>query len=864
MPIAVTYPGVYIEELPSGNRTATAVATNIAAFVGRAPIGATDLPVTIFNYGDFQRAFGGLQFDCPMSYAVQDFFANGGSQAIIARLFETGDGDGFARLAFPPSPPPLPDGWQMNAGVAAGATTIPVAPPTGGAEGEPDVGMRVAFGGDRKMSYLVTGYTPADLAKKQLAAITIVPALAQPYRKCTSLTFAYGPDPQGWSVVAASGNKVTLGGGSGLPELGDTVAFAGDPTLYPIIAEPVVTGTDPASLQLSLVLAGKPGGVSGKVTIATPLALPMPDGWEIDVFTPDAKTPSQGTLTLINGTIAPRIGDQFTLGTDPEAYVVTGFKPADAKNPATLGFASLAGQALVADDFCFCCAPVFVRQPPEGVSIKAGAKAGQTSMTVGPPAMGTIDIGDTFVIGDGPVVYTVRYRDDTGSIWFLPEAAQDIASTDSITFYPTLALRAANPGEWGNLLMAAADTQGITAATAAQFKQQYDIDQVDLFNLSLTLFDASGRISQTERYLNLAVKTTGKAANFPNRIDWVLANDSALARVDRMSGLPPASGATAKGAGGNDGTWLTPETYLGDQSLRTGIYLLDHADLFNLLCIPPDRRILPDIPEALQDLDPLVREAAAKYCTDRRAFFIVDPPVQWKNRMKQGQIDQISPEDLGIGGPSLEGRNAAVYFPRLVKEDLLMNGKTALFAPCGAVAGVMASTDVLRGVWKAPAGQDATLANVAALEVNLNDADNGVLNPKGINCLRNFPLVGPVVWGARTLRGADQFADDYKYISVRRLTLFIEESLYRSTQWAVFEPNNEALWSSLRLCCGSFLADLARQGAFYTYSVACDATTTTPDDIRAGRVNVLIRIAPVLPAEFVVLQIQQIAGGPAT
>ena len=109
------------------------------------------------------------------------------------------------------------------------------------------------------------------------------------------------------------------------------------------------------------------------------------------------------------------------------------------------------------------------------------------------------------------------------------------------------------------------------------------------------------------------------------------------------------------------------------------------------------------------------------------------------------------------------------------------------------------------------------------------------------------------------MRGADQLSDDYKYLPVRRLTLYIEESLYRGTHWAVFEPNDETLWSSLRLSVGSFLADLQRQGAFYNYNVRCDGTTTTADDIEKGIVNIIVQIAPVKPAEFVVIKIQQVA-----
>jgi phage tail sheath protein FI len=178
----------------------------------------------------------------------------------------------------------------------------------------------------------------------------------------------------------------------------------------------------------------------------------------------------------------------------------------------------------------------------------------------------------------------------------------------------------------------------------------------------------------------------------------------------------------------------------------------------------------------------------------------------------------------------------------------------------------MARTDAQRGVWKAPAGIDAAVNGVQGLSVSLTDAENGDLNQLGINCLRSFPVAGRVVWGARTLRGADQLADEYKYVPVRRLALFIEESLYRGTQWVVFEPNDEPLWSQVRLNLGAFMHGLFRQGAFQgttprqAYLVKCDRETTTQADINLGVVNILVGFAPLRPAEFVIIRIQQLAG----
>jgi phage tail sheath protein FI len=246
-------------------------------------------------------------------------------------------------------------------------------------------------------------------------------------------------------------------------------------------------------------------------------------------------------------------------------------------------------------------------------------------------------------------------------------------------------------------------------------------------------------------------------------------------------------------------------------------------------------------------------------------MLIIDSPAAWSANKETAATAAFQ----GLGSLSLSGdiaRNAALYFPRVTEPDPLLNNQLETFVPCGIIAGVMASTDVQRGVWKAPAGIDAGLAGIVGLDVNLTNDENGLLNPVGINCLRTFPIIGSVVWGARTLRGADILADDYKYVPVRRLALYIEESLYRGTQWVVFEPNDEPLWAQIRLNIGAFMHDLFVQGAFQgqtpadAYFVKCDKTTTTQNDINKGIVNIIVGFAPLKPAEFVILQIQQIAG----
>jgi phage tail sheath protein FI len=293
----------------------------------------------------------------------------------------------------------------------------------------------------------------------------------------------------------------------------------------------------------------------------------------------------------------------------------------------------------------------------------------------------------------------------------------------------------------------------------------------------------------------------------------------------------------------------------------TGIYALERADLFNLLVIPPVLHSYETGAERV--LPPAIKGRAADFCHNHRAVFLVDPDADWD------QASDIAPTGLGtyITQISADDRgHAAIYFPYLRAPDPLQGDVIVEFPPAASIAGVMARTDTERGVWKAPAGLDAGLSGVQELKVKLTDGQNGILNPMGVNCLRTFPASGHVVWGARTLRGDDRLADEWKYVPVRRTALFIEESLFRGTQWVVFEPNDEPLWAQIRLNVGAFMQDLFRKGAFQgrtpreAYLVKCDAETTTQIDINNGVVNILVGFAPLKPAEFVIVQIQQLAG----
>ena len=304
---------------------------------------------------------------------------------------------------------------------------------------------------------------------------------------------------------------------------------------------------------------------------------------------------------------------------------------------------------------------------------------------------------------------------------------------------------------------------------------------------------------------------------------------------------------------------LSARTYID-----CAIAALDKAEFFNLLCIPPES-FDPEAAAAGDgtDIENEVYQALALYCVKRRAMLILDSPVRWTERARCNAFSEIQPTDFGIEGET--GRNAAVYFPRLIEADPTNQDKALAVPACGAIAGAFARMDAANGVWKASAGTEAEISGILKLELNLTDEQIGLLNPLGINCLRTLPSGGPVIWGARTLRGADAFSDDYKYVPIRRLTLFLEESIDRGTKWAVYEPNNEVLWRQIQLSVGNFMQSLFRQGALLgskpeeAYFVRCDATTTTQADIENGRININIGFAPLKPAEFVVIRIQQMA-----
>ena len=752
MPVTPTYPGVYIQEVDSGSRVVTGVATSITAFIGRTKQGPANSPMLIADFGEFQKLFGGRVRDLPMTYAVEDFFNNGGSQAVIVRV-----------CAGPPS-----------GGVATHELTT-------------------ASGHKLKFTTALTG-----------------PVASQVY-----LDVAKGSKDGVYTIRFRLGSATSIVVLAELPDVVPGMLLMDLKTLASTVGVSYDGGTMTSADATALLdgLVGKPAQFTGDAAAGTPATFVAGGG--ADKLEIDALVPGSWADQL-NLSIAPAGATGFKLFADHPAF----------ENEFVFSFNAWGDLDTIKDT------GILTAKTKPGKALKDW-------------------------VGKG--VPLTRVPDGTGA-------------ATAMQVYGPLVLTASSPGGWGNSVGVTFDKNKLDPHASDRFND-YDIDNTDDFWFVNVYYPLKKGQAPTpaERigpvYLG--------PIDAPCRIDHMLAVQS-----DFLTARPPVAAPTADelpldpdllgkpdpsvtdGSArfigvlydGGDGLTMSSDIVIGALNNRTGLYALEQTDLFNILVVPPDP-LFDDPDTAMQQ----IYQAAAPYCVQRRAILIADPPDAWGIAARKSQWDKIMPTAFAIDS-IVDRRNVFTYFPRIVKPDPERNNRLEPFSASGMIAGVFAGTDLRRGVWKAPAGIEAGLNGVSSLEHKLTDPQNGQLNQVGVNVLRDFPIIGKVVWGSRTLAGADALSDDYKYLPVRRLTNYVEESLYRASKFAVFEPNSEPLWSSLRLMIGAFMADLARQGAFYDYFVRCDKTTTTQLDISKGVVNVIVGMAPVKPAEFVILTIQQLAG----
>ena len=727
MPIQPTYPGVYVEEIPSGVRSITGVATSVTAFIGRAGRGLIDTPVTINSFGDYERRFGGLQADSMMSYAVRDFYQNGGSRAVIVRV-----ANGAAPV-------------NISLLTAADATGQPL---------------------------VLKAISPGNWGKALSASVNHATREAKENLPRAADFFNLTIRQKGGATETFLNVSINKG------DARYVVRVLTETSALMVVDETNIPATRPIETVSNITL---PTATAGKELILVPANL-VSRGSRLNVSVKhNAAVAKLFTLTIQDGDVKETFTD---MSIDPGANFV--------------------GDILKTSKLVQVQGPVTER-PNE---------------TLNPIGTAPYHVLDSAL--PDPSIITLPSTTGTNKSLVLEATSE--------------ASQGANQGK----KLSASVTQN--AGDAKLFTLTVQLDGV----VKETFTDVSIDDTSADFFGKKLKTSTLVQVQEPAPADRPDATPTPAPDPNPFEILPPSDGAPLQAA-----------QYIGSNAAKTGINALLGTD-FNLLCIPPAERDT--------DTDPTVYQQAAQLCGKKRAMLLVDPVVTWgtSNDTAITNPDQRL-TTLGINGD--EAKNAVLYFPRIRQADPLLDGQMQTFVPCGMIAGIMARTDNSRGVWKSPAGLDASLNGTQGLQVNLTDDENGILNPLGINCLRQFPVTGRVVWGARTLRGADQLADtDNKYVAVRRTALFIEESLFQGTKWVVFEPNDEPLWAQIRLNVGAFMHNLFRQGAFQgttpreAYLVKCDRETTNQTDINQGVVNIVVGFAPLKPAEFVFIKLQQLSG----
>ena len=809
MSVLVSYPGVYVQEVPSGVRTINAVGTSTAMFLGRTKTGVLDSPTRCFSYTEFASQFSDDNSVSDMARYVKLFFQNGGSDCYVMRI-------------------------------ANGATAAEVT-----LQGE-DGGTNVL-----KLTAKQVGVVGEDIR----AAVTF--NTRHPENTFNLQLFRW--------ETGSTGAKTR----SGFEEW-KNLSMDPDSSLYAVSF---------LSQESKLVNASLPGAAHTAANGYSQSGRPVPHD------SGDAATRKAVWLALV-GTQAAANTDKFEVSVDGNAYGAVDLSGIDvnAMNPANVVSAELPAAIKAAVEAV----------TPTGVTVSVSLQAG--------PA---IDPASALGLLGNDVTDMLRITSDSGGDVFVRPSSSDDAAvalmfgTDQgglevgsyAAFRPAptvITMRLSNGTTYTSLAARTVDSM-----TAISLDEQQTDKSFSPVAIPLSLDTATVPNADNPLFVdNITGSTTGnsdglreKMALIRDAVNTYQASNTSTffwkaelwgsrlvvvptAGVDNnvgsfAMGTPEfVSPATALenvryysvGINGTAGTQTPAASLASDGNAPVGtdydnayIIIDREVDLFNLMVLPPDK-------EPAVSID-ILWGAASIFCQARRAFLLMDAPAGWDGA--QTAANNIA--GLRIG---LVKDHSAIFFPRMVINE---NGLQVNVGASGAMAGLMARIDGSRGVWKAAAGTEADVRGVVGIEHAFSDSENGILNPQGINTIRSFPN-GIVSWGARTMDGADDFASEWKYTPVRRLALMMEESLYRGLKWAVFEPNDEPLWAQLRLNVGAFMHNLFRQGAFQgskpgdAYFVKCDSETTTQNDINLGIVNIWVGFAPLKPAEFIVLYLQQMTG----
>ena len=804
MAVTVTYPGVYIDEVSSGVHTITSVSTSICAFLGRTSKGKINRAVRCLSLADFERNFGEPHPDADLAHAVRQFFANGGTDCYVVRL---------ASGALPA---------QVTLQSLQRPTAQPVLVAVAKSEGAWANQLRLAVDYNTVRPHETFNLTvlrqdaTGEVELERHLALSMNPrsprfAPVFVTQSSDTIELRLAPGMGDPALPTSTINQVgttASGYSQARRPLGTSVANAATAVQALITANQdafVVSVNDAAPVTVNL--AGVPltgANVEAELSLRINNALSGLSPVQTVAVTMEDGGTNVGRLLTITATSQPRASVRVSPATsrDIASALLLG---ADQGGLEQGRFSNLRPAPTATLWHPHTGAAVAL----DGLNLRTYvnniARLAQNAITSlafdGQPALPTTVAPWNLVT--------------VGNANFWHEGGAGIAVGDGVR-------------EKLRILVDAINAQGTSAYRA------------ELWGYEIALLHKAGALNSAPSGIAPLPATIGI--------------DTAINTGRYALGTAGTSAFAGGGVAGNDGGAPAIADYLGNAVAQTGFHALDSVDLFNLMVLPADAGL------AAADHATLWGPASV-YCAAHRAFLLIDPPPDWTSNDLRPLVASNTALIAALN-LSVVTTHAAAFYPRVVFND---RGTRRRIGASGAIAGVMARTDATRGVWKAPAGIEADLRDVLGVEVKLTDAENGVLNKKGINCIRVFPS-GIVSWGARTLAGDDDRGSEWKYVPIRRLALMLEESLFRGTTWVVFEPNDEPLWAKIRLNLNAYMTSLFRQGAFQgasprdAFYVKCDKDTTTQDDRNKGIVNIEVGFAPLKPAEFVVIKIQQIAG----
>jgi len=820
--VTITYPGVYSTEIPSGVRTIAGVGTSVAMFLGRSRRGPLLKPVRCLSLDDFDRAFSLQYADSDLARAVKLFFLNGGTECFVVRVGNAGAA-------------------AISLETEAGAPTLTLTARSGGTEGN-DIRARV----DYNTTSPESSFNLEVFRLERGSSGAVMKRDAELYQAVSmdpnSPRYVKSAVDQGSALVTVTDLNPVVPPAGGFSQSGRAIPSRTFTVFRDQCARLFGAAAGAAGNRMRVSVDGNPFVLIDLSTVN--VAALVTTGAVLNVFK-NAIEAADPTVTVAVTAFAGPTGQAVA------AAPAVG----DRNNASTyirIASATIGGDVRIesapSDDL----AAVLQFGPGQG-GIERSSHAG-----LRPAPNGVVFNLNTLT----------NYPAFGGQLQTFIDELQVTtpgAGVKSISLAGAFSLNTLDPAK-------APAATALTPANAKMFQDR----ATDYVGLVPPPDPATDGVREKFAIIAAAINSArGSDPTFPwtaelwgSRLALVpaLGSDNLEATVVALkagvavaNALPLVSnvrhyslGTTGGGAFQSGGAPGTPGATPSAADYDAAYQVIDReVDLFNLMILPRDAG----------GGDALLKSIwgpASVFCARRRAMLLMDPPADWADH--NDAVDLTKGVDtLRIG---LVKDHSALFFPELT---VVEGGRKVNVGPSGAAAGVMARIDSTRGIWKAPAGTDADIRGVVGVKRRFSDLENGVMNPKGVNTIRVFPA-GIVIWGARTMDGDDAFGSENKYIPIRRTANHILLSLQRGLQWVVFQPNDEPLWAQIRLNVGSFMHDLFRQGAFQggtprdAYFVRCDSSTTTQSDRNLGVVNVLVGFAPLKPAEFVVLQLQQMAG----